>query len=300
MIYAIKTKGHRNCTHQTSFFFHFRSDNMLTKSLSCNEISSKPLLPKLHDSQMPSNNGNANLPLAASKRHKSNDKLTKSIKNESHKTVIYFGDSLSNKKKVNQFQHQMKSTSNLPGSSSMLSMGESSDFQHAKRLCDEMIYQRQTSCANRKETKRPMEETIIVSTDVKMLKNDHPKNLVKQLKTVLEEKCQPKTNVTPARSKPIESSDKISNQVNNNSVGVVRRENLPSFVESVVDGVINIKIDGSYDAATRLVRSLENTNDDDDDFYDGIDDKHDFFLNVGGEMNNIYFDWSFVQDWRSR
>lgn len=269
---------------------------MLTKSLSCNEISSKPLPPKLYASQMPSN-GNANLPsLVASKRHKSNDKLTKSNKNESHKTVIYFGDSLSNRKKVNQFQPQMKSTSHLPSSSSILS-GESSDIRHAERLCDEMVFQRQKSCVNRKETKWPVDETIIVSSDMKMMKNDQPKNLVKQMKTVLEEKCQPKANVMPAR-KPNES-DKVSEQVNNNFGGVVRRENLPSFVESVVDGVINIKIDGSYDAATRLVRSIEN-NDDDDEFYDRFDDNHDFFFDIGGEMNNIYFDWSFVQDWRSR
>lgn len=299
MIYAIKTKDHSNCTHHTvsSFdFFLLRSDNMLTKSFSCNEISSKPLPPELYASQMPSNKGNANFPLIASKRHKSNDKLTKSNKTESHKTVIYFGDSLSNKKKVNQLQHQMKSTSHLPSSSSILS-GESSDIRHAKRLCDEMVFQRQKSGANRKETKRQVEDTIIVSSDVKMVKNDQPKNLVKQLKTALEEKCQPKTNLTPAR-KPIEG-DKVLSQANTCG-GNVRRENLPSFVESVADGVINIKIDGSYDAATRLVRSIENT--DDDDFYDGIDDNnnHDFFFDVGGEMNNIYFDWSFVQDWRSR
>lgn len=266
---------------------------MLTKSLSCNEISSKPLPSQLYTTQMPSN-GNANLPLATSKRHKSHDKLTKSNKNESHKTVIYFGDSLSNRKKVNQFQHQIKSTSNLVSSSSILS-GESTDLRHAKRLCDEMVFQHQTSIANGKETKRPMDKTIIVSNDVKMVKNDQSKNLVKQLKTVLEEKCQPKMYVTPTR-KPIERVEVLKEV--NNSGGIVRRENLPSFVESVVDGVINIKIDGSYSAATRLVRSIENN--DNDDFYDGIDDNHEFFSDVGGEMNNIYFDWSFVQDWRSR
>lgn len=271
---------------------------MLTKSLSCNEISSKPSPPELYASQMLSNKGNANLPLVASKRHKSNDKLTKSSKTESHKTVIYFGDSLSNKKKVNQLQHQMKSTSHLPSSSGPILSGESSDIRHAKRLCDEMCFQRQKSgVANRKETKRPVEDTIIVSSDVKMVKKDQPNNMVKQLRTVLEEKCQPKTNVTPAR-KPIDGDNVLSQA--NTCGGNVRRENLPSFVESVVDGVINIIIDGSYDAATRLVRSIENT--DDDDFYDGIDDNdnHDFFFDVGGEMNNIYFDWSFVQDWRSR
>lgn len=58
---------------------------------------------------------------------------------------------------------------------------------------------------------------------------------------------------------------------------------LPSFVDSVVDGVINIKIEGNFQKANELVRKLS----------------------MKGNRDNIkpkdydHFDWGFVQEWRN-
>lgn len=311
---------------------------MLTKSLSCNEISREQLPPELCASSQMSNGNNSNNynngpALAASKRHKSNDKLTKGGKNENHKTVIYFGDSISSKKQHNQLQQQMRASSSSsvvnPSDRRSLSSifgSESSDIRHAKRLCDEMVFKRQQKNNNNnnesaQNSSRHLSTSdhngasaSVTSGNVKVMKNDQPNNLnmVKHLKTVLEEKCQQKNDksnsvgqVVPGRcliekdrkAMEIERNVRKSNAENGNGN---RTTDLPSFVESVVNGVINIKIDGSYDAATRLVQSIENADTDDGDTFDTIDDRDDFSFDIGGEMSNIYFDWSFVQDWRSR
>lgn len=67
---------------------------------------------------------------------------------------------------------------------------------------------------------------------------------------------------------------------------------LPDFVESVTNGVINIKIDGSYNVARELVESVAME-------ASGSGGK--------GNQNEMQahdepqsFDWSFVQEWRSR
>ncbi|CAD7081360.1 unnamed protein product [Hermetia illucens] len=61
-------------------------------------------------------------------------------------------------------------------------------------------------------------------------------------------------------------------------------EELPSFIESVKDGVINIRIEGTYEHAKSLVKSLA--------------DKESVYSDI--ESQNESFDWSFVQEWRAR
>lgn len=283
---------------------------MLTKSLSCNEIWTKQVPP---ESCAPHPIDNADSALAASKRHKSSDKLTKT-KSENHKTVIYFGDSISSKKQHNQLQQQMKaqqimSANRINGTDVP---DETSDLRHAQRLCDEMVLKRQQSVRNHSKSnevnsKCATEEVVTVVNDVKMIKNESI-NLVKHLKTVLEEKCQLKSERTAVLMEDKnDESDKILCNTsdtnisdNGNTSKVEVGKNLPSFIKSIVNGVINIKIDESYDAATKLVRSIESPDTDDTDSFDAMDDGNDLFLDVGGEVNNMYLDWSFVQDWRSR
>lgn len=283
---------------------------MLTKSLSCNEIWTKQVPP---ESCAPYPTDDADSALAASKRHKSSDKLTKT-KSENHKTVIYFGDSISSKKQHNQLQQQMKaqqimSENRINGTDVP---DETSDLRHAQRLCDEMVFKRQQSVrklskSNEVHSKCATEEVVTVVNDVKMIKNESI-NLVKHLKTVLKEKCQLKSERTAVlvESKKY-GSDKFpcytsdTNISDNGDTSKVEGDrNLPSFIKSIVNGVINIKIDESYDAATKLVRSIESPDIDDTDSFDAIEDGNDLFLDVGGEVNNMYLDWSFVQDWRSR
>lgn len=64
---------------------------------------------------------------------------------------------------------------------------------------------------------------------------------------------------------------------------------LPSFVESVVGNVINIRIEGSFSRALDIVRAVRDDSDDAAAEISALDASHN-----GG------FDWSFVQNWRSR
>lgn len=305
--------------------------NMLTKSLSCNEIWTKQMPPDASCAPHPTNNGHAaataadRAALAASKRHKSSDKLSKP-KTENHKTVIYFGDSISSKKQHSQLQ-QMKAqqtaaaAANWPlhnGGGGVGLNDQPSDLKHAQRLCDEMVFKRQqqpdiriaNAKANEVHSKCVTDEMVTIVNDVKVIGGGgagrENVNMVKHLKSVIEEKCQSSSDKVVKYPDCSEKSgvglicvDGGTTDVNATKVEIGSRK-LPSFVESVVNGIINIRIDDSYDAATKLVRSLECADTDDTDSFDAMDDGNDLFLDVGGEVNNMYLDWSFVQDWRSR
>lgn len=65
-----------------------------------------------------------------------------------------------------------------------------------------------------------------------------------------------------------------------------KREELPSFVESVENNVINIKIAESFRCALDIVNSVVNSGD---------------TVSMGSQQHSDnLFDWSFVQEWRSR
>lgn len=275
---------------------------MLTKSLSCNEIWAQQVPPDSSCAPQSSNNRVIDSALAASKRHKSSDKLTKT-KAENHKTVIYFGDSISSKKQHNQLHQQMKAQQvSMNQLNAIDRKVEPSDLKHAQRLCDEMVFKRQQSGRNHAKdievhSNCSTDELVTVVNDVRVITNDNVNmNIVKHLKSVIEEKCLPKCDKSTKKEgneKNTSASSADCDDAVANSVDTGRT--LPPYIESIVNGVINIKIDDSYDAATKLVRSLENDNEDTDSF-DAMDDGNEF----GGEVNNMYLDWSFVQDWRSR
>lgn len=106
-----------------------------------------------------------------------------------------------------------------------------------------------------------------------------------------------------------------SSQLQNVSTSVKKQQpdELPSFIESVQNGVINIKIEGNYQTASALVAKVakptqavvgkprdllaqQELEDDDEDEvnYEGS-------LVKGENINcNASCDWSFVQGWRAR
>lgn len=78
----------------------------------------------------------------------------------------------------------------------------------------------------------------------------------------------------------------VSNEMKTQEEYAVESQELPSFVESVANGVINIKIEGSFQSAIGIVDSVVNGHDENE-------------ISTQQHSENS-FDWSFVQDWRSR
>lgn len=218
----------------------------LTKSMSCNEIR------KQFESR-----SNAVMSVAAN-----NDRRTGSkVANGNHKTVIYFGDSISSKKQISwPVQHHRIA------SAAGARQKNATDVQHANRLCDEMVFKRQQS--------------------IRMPAMPPPMKI--ELRSL-------KVAAAAASTGPTSISHNDA-QSKNAAHESVSKSNLPHFVESVTNGVINIKIEGSYDEASKLVQTIEN------DSADGGDEVtlSESVRRSRGETNATYYDWSFVQDWRSR
>lgn len=299
---------------------------MLTKSRSYNEIRKRF-------------NGNQSLSIAENSSDGAHQRMgpdqTK-VKGENHKTVIYFGDSISHRKQHVQ-QDFYRGQGQQSASISRNLSNRSDDFQHARRLCEEMVFKR--NCSIRYPKQKPNENRVNRGVFKESTLNDSKSSLatfqsdqnmvMKELKHIVEVKLknqikppsaappppppmpissaptmvaekplvpQKKFSLLPHRTAPtidyVQISDEKHSEPENDNDHF-----LPSFVESVVNGVINIKIDGSYNVATKLVESFGR--DGNDNMSEYADNGSDTFLDVGGEINNVYFDWSFVQDWRA-
>lgn len=274
---------------------------MLSKSRSCNEIRKR----------FDSNSTSSMAEHSTGSRNGDNPKA----RGEHHKTVIYFGDSISSRR---HHGLQQRSQQSMSSAISRNLSNKSEDFQHARRLCEEMVLKRHYSIRHPKTKPNANREDKIyakdLSTETSKARFKSEQSLVmKELKSVVEVKLKnqihngPQQPVALVAGKPIVPVKNIgiphrpapTVNIRNDRKGVSvngDESHLPSFVESVVNGVINIKIDGSFDAATKLVESFGRTGSDNIEFSDNTSD---IFLDVGGEVNNVYFDWSFVQDWRS-
>lgn len=229
---------------------HDQSMAPLTKSMSCNEIRKKF---ESHSIAV----------LAAA----NNDRRPASkVSNANHKTVIYFGDSISSKKQISWPVQHHRILSAAVARNKIVS-----DVQHAKRLCDEMVFKRQQSI--RMPTMPPPMKIELRSLKV---------------------------------AAAVTNGDKVSNTSTSSYTNGNRSKTttessaaneLPHFVESISNGVINIKIEGSYDAAAKLVQTIENGEE------GGGGDEvtvNECVRHSSSEINVAYHDWSFVQDWRSR
>lgn len=231
----------------------------LTKSMSCNEIR------KQFESR-------SIAVLAAA----NNDRRPASkVANGNHKTVIYFGDSISSKKQISwPVQHHR--ISSVAGARNK----NATDFQHAKRLCDEMVFKRQQSI--RMPAMPPPMKIELRSLKVAAA--------VSSATSVIDRAI----NDTASSS---HNGNRLKKAAESNSANdCAAKQDLPNFVESITNGVINIKIEGSYDAAAKLVQTIEN---------DNGEGGEELTVNESvrrscSEINATYYDWSFVQDWRSR
>lgn len=234
---------------------------VLTKASSCNELSRRI------DHQKRSEN------------------VLKKI--DQHKVIIYFGDSISNKRSV-PVQHHRASADDV--TSSKLS------------VTDAVSNVRVT--VNPRKSPQPYTTT---KEGPPMPKSD----FIRQLKTVLDEKNRNSTTTvavagsktvvqttqppppppppilpkgelikTSAPSKPLRCDKGVGTPLMDD------KNSLPEFVDSIVDGVINIKIEDNFERASNLVKAIA-----------AVDKtvEEEFYVS-----NDESFDWSFVQDWRSR
>lgn len=226
-----------------------------------------------------------------------------------HKVIIYFSDA---------YKPNSGSQDNL-------------DVDHAKRLAEEIQIKRQ-SCEKLNETPNPP---------------NPPNDFMKQLKTVLEEKTKGKTAAPYDRPAPKPPTSEQLQQrkqqdqpkkpapLPNEKPNVVKKNNeteinqstftkskpLPSYIESIENNVIKLKIEQNFKKASELVelissykkrkkscRNIEESSvhelnfsheniDEDEEDEDGNEDDDE---TASEPDEGFYYDWSFVQEWRSR
>lgn len=224
---------------------------------------------------------------------------------DKHKVIIYFSDA---------FRPNSGSQSNL-------------DVDHAKRLAEEI---------QKKQSTEKLNENC-------------PRDFVKQLKTVLEEKSKTKPPVydRPAPKPPTVEQQKVQKQqlqqklkptvppkkTTENANDKPNAENqtkdiainqstftkikpLPSYIESIENNVIKLKIEQNFKKASELVDLIASykkrkktciPNTEDSSVHelnfsrDGEDmDEEDDEETASEPDEGFYYDWSFVQEWRSR
>lgn len=212
-----------------------------------------------------------------------------------HKVVIYFSDA------YNNICKPIHSSNN--------------DIDHAKRLVSEM------------ETKQL--PTIGKSNENVENANEN-KDFLKQLKTVLQEKSKYTNkfnNLRPAPQPPIkqQTTSKPPLAAKPNVVTAAMNEQtklLPSYIESIENNVINLKIEQNFKKASELVNLISslskkvkrksdtsaetssvhelNFSQEDDEEHDGDEDVESDDDTASEPAEGYYYDWSFVQEWRSR
>lgn len=188
-----------------------------------------------------------------------------SKKADGHKVIIYFGDSIPHKR-------QPLTPYKTDGD----------DFEHARRLCEEIddtkIGNKSTKVMITKEENNGKRKI-----DDQPVKTKSEVDVMMQLKTVLNQKNRP-NNDTRAVNKtavalPLQPTKLLDKSVETRNGGDL---SLPSFIESVVNGVVNIKVENNFEHASKLVKCISN---------EPI---------AKGDGNDDFFDWSFVQEWRTR
>lgn len=120
--------------------------------------------------------------------------------------------------------------------------------------------------------------------------------------TKAEEGLLDKQTTTLTLTPPAATPSQYINQLPNESIDIINPMNnsdeLPPYIESVQNGVINIKIEGNYQCASALVDKISKPTQavvgkpkdicDDDEASDD------------GDATSEACDWSFVQEWRAR
>lgn len=269
--------------------FDFRQMSMMElnggsnikKSLSYQEISKKleaSLLNHQNKQKVYSTSNLINDPLAA-------------VKSQDHRTVIYFGDSI-------------RKNDETKGKLIKVDSPRVEDSYRSRRLCEELQFSYQNSVRKSQNFSALCQKAENFVVRQKSLRPNKPapppppvssvalaeKNVVNQLKITLNEN---KTKPTDIQQiiKVEGKEESFAVQKQHNLVEVINNESasLPSFVESVINGVINIRIEDNYEVASKIVQSVHEK---------GSNNRLEFFED--DDLDEDDFDWSFVQEWRTR
>lgn len=224
-----------------------------------------------------------------------------------HKVVIYFGDSIGNNRKTSGSVGDLVFASRAPDERDAAPRKRSDAAPAARTESNDVMKQLKSVLEEKKSQKK---ETKVPIKPAPAAPPPPPPPPMPTARTSLDMQRPPPleaaqtTNKPAAREKP-PRKDKPPKQGNNSAVPdkrcesqevsaedavLTRSADLPDFVESVTDGVINIKIDGSFSAAKQLVESVAM----------GGENKSKSAANVDSANEPLSFDWSFVQEWRSR
>lgn len=221
----------------------------MSKSISCNDLS------------VPDLSGNRNM-------------------QKNHKVVIFFGDSIQNKNK--SYSQEVLNIAN-PNVRNVNPL--------ASQLCNEIKEAHQPQVkVDKCSLKDPRNEKFVRNLTESITTTD----VMNQLKIVLNAKCGKMDNKSSNETKL--SNKNVNSDCNSRPPPPPRRNSsltrqcddkkrvdLPSYVESVVNGVINIKIEGNYKNATNLIDLI----------------KSDKIKSISSSHNDDFTDWSFVQKWRN-
>ncbi|XP_053680703.1 uncharacterized protein LOC128731598 [Anopheles nili] len=235
-------------------------------------------------------------------------------KQKDHKVIIYFGDSIAHRKS-DKTRPAPPPPSGTPPPPKVTEL----NVFHAQRLCEETAEMQQQRAEGGSSSSAGSSScgVAISRPTVREALEKKPdqvgakpgKEFMLQLKSVLEEKNRgvvdggvPVPVAGDGSTAMLATSEDPKPKRNHTQVVEIRRvdktvatdgatdTSLPSFVESVINGVINIKIEESFRVASDIVQAVfEDPGPDGANEY-GYDDD-----DVGDP-----FDWSFVQNWRAR
>lgn len=225
-------------------------------------------------------------------------KNAKSNNQQNHKVVIYFGDSIGNRKVAGSVGDLMNASRSLEEVTS--GGGASSSAAQIKKKSaplsrldnkNDMMKQLKSVLEEKKINTEKESKVILVNSE----NPPPPPPPIPKVQAKSKAELKSVVSTPPPMEKPPRKDKSTGNNLKNvkNMHKEVQKDHEFDFVESVTDGVINIKIDGSYSAARDLVNSVASAGVLKSTTIDGqvVD-------TCSSEPQS--FDWSFVQEWRSR
>lgn len=219
-------------------------------------------------------------------------------KSQSHSEINFFKGDFSENRKMKIFnpnQRLMKSTTNLLDSNSDLPKAQHKVVIYfGDSLSKNRIVNKEGTSIKNKE--RDIHHANLLLEETAEMHENRNKNgstnLMEQLKKKIgNPELKPirkaPAPVLPKENLKVENSNKnFVNKVVVDKVDKKVETVLPNFIESVVNGVINIKIEENFEEASRIVKEVA--------------DEPIELPNFDDSYTGEAFDWSFVQEWRSR
>lgn len=246
-------------------------------------------------SDLSGQNNSRNEKLDSSKNGKSNEQ-------QNHKVVIYFGDSIGNNRKtsgsVGDLINCSRTVDQQEGPTSVAQLKKKAPPVVRPENNKNDVMKQLKSVLEEKKINTQKESKVILVNSQNPPPPPPPMNNL-ALKSKPERVIASKPSAPPPpMAKPPRKDKTTVNQpllknvnVKNDVAKNLLKEPEFDFVESVTNGVINIKIDGSYNAAKELVDSVTATRGQQ--------------LTIDGQVvemchSDESFDWAFVQEWRAR